>query len=70
MACCKVPADQSWLSRAAQRRLNEWRGVVCSRLFAWSPRAAGFVYRSFGLCAAAALGVVPALILLIALAAR
>ena len=50
MACCKVPQNRSRVSLAIERRLNEWRGVTCSRLFAFSPRVAGAVYRSFGLC--------------------
>ena len=62
MACCKVPQNRSRLSLAIEQRLNAMRGVTCSRLFGYSPRLAGMVYRSFGLCVALAV-VLPAAVL-------
>ncbi len=68
MACCKVEKKRGWLAAAMERRLNEWRGVAASRLFAYSPRLAGLVYRSFGMCVAAAAILPVAMVLALALA--
>ena len=65
MACCKV-RNKSRLSLAVERQFHALRGVACSRLFGLSPRAAGMVYRQFGVWLAAAL-CVPAMALLLAL---
>ena len=65
MACCKVK-NKSQLSLAVERQFYALRGVACSRLFGLSPRAAGMVYRQFGVWLAVAL-CVPVAALLLAL---
>ena len=66
MACCKIPQNRSKLGLAVERRLNATRGVVCSRLFAFSPRLAGTIYRSFGLCVVLAIMLAPVLVFAVA----
>ena len=67
MACCKVKKKQNPLAEVMERRFNEWRGIAASRLFAYSPRLGGFVYRSFGMCVAVAAILPVALALAVAL---
>jgi len=70
MACCKVKKKRNRLAAAMERRFNEWRGIAASRLFAYSPRLAGSVYRSFGMCVAVAAMLPVALALAVAFASE
>ena len=65
MACCKV-RNKSRRSLAMERQFYALRGVACSRLFGLSPRAAGLVYRQFGVWLSIVTGV-PVVALLLAL---
>ena len=69
MACCKIPQNKSRLSAAVERRFYTLRSVTCSRLFGYSPRLAGLVYRSFGLWLILAAALPPVLAVALAFAA-